>query len=66
MPSSTGSMRATMLLQDGEVDEFMLRPIEEVAHLVSESTDFKPNCALVIIDFLVPPPSYNPNINAHS
>ena len=39
--------------QDGEVDEFMLRDIEEVAELVRDTTQFKPNCALVIIDFLV-------------
>ena len=44
---------ATCLLQDGEVDEFMLRNIEEVARLVSDTKQFKPNCALVITDFLV-------------
>lgn len=31
----------------------MLRDIEEVAELVSGTQQFKPNCALVITDFLV-------------
>ena len=35
------------------MDEFMLKTIEEVTQLVSSTTEFKPNCALVIIDFLV-------------
>jgi len=38
---------------DGEVEEFMLLPIDEVAEIVHESDDFKLNCNLVIIDFLV-------------
>ena len=38
---------------DGEVAEFMLMPVEEVARLVSETDEFKPNCNLVVIDFLV-------------
>ena len=38
---------------DGEVEEFMLLPIEEVARLVWETEDFKLNCNLVIIDFLL-------------
>ncbi|MEW8626119.1 MAG: DUF4743 domain-containing protein [Candidatus Thiodiazotropha sp.] len=38
---------------DGEVAEFMLLPIEEVAERVANSDDFKPNCNLVVIDFLV-------------
>lgn len=40
-------------MQDGEVDAFMLKPIEEVAQLVCSTTEFKPNCNLVITDFLV-------------
>ena len=31
----------------------MRLPIEEVADIISSSTDFKPNVAVVIIDFLV-------------
>ena len=46
-------MHSGRVLQDGEVDEFMLKTVEEVAQLVSGTTEFKPNCALVIIDFLV-------------
>jgi isopentenyldiphosphate isomerase len=38
---------------DGEVDEFKLLPIDEVADLVQNTRDFKPNCALVIIHFLM-------------
>lgn len=38
---------------DGEVEEFQLLPIEEVARLVRETDEFKLNCNLVIVDFLI-------------
>jgi len=38
---------------DGEVEEFYLMPIEEVAEIVRTTHEFKTNCNLVIIDFLV-------------
>jgi 8-oxo-dGTP pyrophosphatase MutT (NUDIX family) len=38
---------------DGEVEDFRLLPIAEVARLVRETREFKFNCALVVIDFLV-------------
>ncbi|GAV19100.1 hypothetical protein MMIC_P0029 [Mariprofundus micogutta] len=38
---------------DGEVAGFELMPIEKVAAIVSETESFKPNCNLVIIDFLL-------------
>ena len=38
---------------DGEVDEFKLLPIEEVMKIVQETDNFKPNCNLVVIDFLI-------------
>ncbi|UEM18920.1 DUF4743 domain-containing protein [Skermanella mucosa] len=38
---------------DGEVEEFMLWPLDQVAARVRESDDFKFNVNLVIIDFLV-------------
>ena len=38
---------------DGEVDAFYLWPIEQVMETVRDSDEFKFNCALVIIDFLV-------------
>ena len=38
---------------DGEVEEFYLMPIEEVSRLVRDTDEFKLNCNLVIIDFLV-------------
>lgn len=38
---------------DGEVEAFMLLPLDEVARLVSETDEFKLNCNLVVIDFLI-------------
>ena len=38
---------------DGEVDAFYLWPIEQVMARIRETDDFKFNCALVVIDFLV-------------
>jgi len=38
---------------DGEVAEFFLWPLEEVARVVRETDEFKPNCNLVVIDFLL-------------
>jgi isopentenyldiphosphate isomerase len=38
---------------DGEVERFELMPITDVAEIVKNSFDFKFNCALVIIDFLI-------------
>lgn len=39
--------------RDGEVAEFMLLAVDEVARLVAETDEFKLNCNLVVIDFLV-------------
>ncbi|KAK1265204.1 hypothetical protein QJS04_geneDACA023824 [Acorus gramineus] len=38
--------------QDGEVDSFKLIPVAQVANIIRRTEFFKPNCALVIIDFL--------------
>ena len=38
---------------DGEVEEFMLLPLAEVAAIVRETDEFKLNCNLVVIDFLI-------------
>ena len=38
---------------DGEIERFELWPIEQVMETVAETTKFKFNCNLVIIDFLV-------------
>jgi 8-oxo-dGTP pyrophosphatase MutT (NUDIX family) len=38
---------------DGEVAEFILLPVDEVASLVAQTDEFKLNCNLVVIDFLV-------------
>jgi hypothetical protein len=38
---------------DGEVESFYLWPVEQVMETVWETRDFKLNCNLVIIDFLV-------------
>lgn len=39
--------------RDGELEAFMLMPVEEVAAIVRDTARFKFNCNLVIIDFLV-------------
>lgn len=38
---------------DGEVESFSLWPLEEVMERVRNTEDFKPNCSLVIVDFLM-------------
>jgi 8-oxo-dGTP pyrophosphatase MutT (NUDIX family) len=38
---------------DGEVESFQLLPVEEVAEIVRTTDEFKANCNLVIIDFLI-------------
>lgn len=38
---------------DGEIDSFYLWPIERVMDIVRETDDFKFNCSLVVIDFLI-------------
>jgi 8-oxo-dGTP pyrophosphatase MutT (NUDIX family) len=38
---------------DGEVESFMRLPIAEVAALVHDTDEFKLNCNLVVIDFLI-------------
>lgn len=39
--------------RDGELESFALMPVEDVAAIVRETRQFKFNCNLVIIDFLV-------------
>jgi isopentenyldiphosphate isomerase len=43
----------TPVCTDAEVESFQLLPLPEVAERVRTTDDFKPNCALVIIDFLL-------------
>ena len=38
---------------DGEVHEFRLMPVDEVARIVETSDEFKYNCNLVVIDWLM-------------
>jgi len=38
---------------DGEVEDFVLLPLSEVAAVVHETDEFKLNCNLVVIDFLI-------------
>ncbi|CAI0625947.1 unnamed protein product [Linum tenue] len=38
--------------QDGEVEGFNLMPVGSVAHIVRRTHFYKPNCSLVVIDFL--------------
>ncbi|MCU7906519.1 MAG: DUF4743 domain-containing protein [Candidatus Thiodiazotropha sp. (ex Epidulcina cf. delphinae)] len=51
---------------DGEVADFMLLPVMEVARLVSETDEFKLNCNLVVIDFLVRHGIINPETPHYS
>ena len=39
---------------DGEVAEFKLLDIQQVIDLIQDTDEFKTNCALVIIDFVIP------------
>jgi isopentenyldiphosphate isomerase len=43
----------TPVCHDGEIEQFMLMPIDDIATIVRDSERFKFNCNLVIIDFLV-------------
>jgi isopentenyldiphosphate isomerase len=43
----------TPVCHDGELEGFALMPIEEVAAIVRDTEQFKFNCNLVIIDFLI-------------
>lgn len=38
---------------DGEVEYFELLPVSKVAEIIRTSRQYKPNCALVVIDFLI-------------
>ncbi|KAH7844753.1 hypothetical protein Vadar_031314 [Vaccinium darrowii] len=38
--------------QDGEVESFKLIPVADVANVIKKTEYFKPNCNLVILDFL--------------
>ena len=38
---------------DGEIQAFYLWPIDRVIEVVRDTDDFKFNCALVVIDFLI-------------
>ena len=46
---------------DGEVESFELMPVEQVAEIVRERSEFKFNCNLVIIDFLIRHGIINPD-----
>ena len=43
----------TPVCTDGEVESFSLMPVEEVMQVIRDSKDFKPNCNLVILDFMI-------------
>lgn len=36
-----------------QVEEFMLWPVEQVARVVADTKQYKPNCCMVIVDFLI-------------
>jgi 8-oxo-dGTP pyrophosphatase MutT (NUDIX family) len=50
---------------DGEVDAFELRPIEEVEELVRDTEEFKPNCSLVVVDFLIRQGRLGPEVDEY-
>lgn len=50
---------------DGELEEFYLWPVEQVAEVVRTSFEFKFNCNLVIIDFLIRHGIINPDREPH-
>ena len=41
------------MCNDGEVGKFYLWPVQEVARVVRETDEFKLNCTLVVIDYLL-------------
>jgi 8-oxo-dGTP pyrophosphatase MutT (NUDIX family) len=41
------------IANDGEAESFLLLPLSEVLDLATNTLQFKPNCGLVVIDFLV-------------
>jgi len=51
---------------DGEVESFALMPIEKVAEIVRDTEDFKPNCNLVVIDFLQRHGFIEADLNPHN
>lgn len=51
---------------DGEVESFQLMPAEEVLQIIHDSDDFKPNCNLVILDFMIRHGLLNPQEDGYS
>lgn len=51
----------TPICTDGEVESFSLMPVEEVMQIIRDSEEFKPNCNLVILDFMVRHGVLNPH-----
>jgi hypothetical protein len=54
LPEATGlSMLHVAAMQDGEAEGFQPLPVLEIARLVASTDQFKSNCNLVLIDFLL-------------
>ncbi|KAK3129861.1 hypothetical protein QOZ80_6BG0485740 [Eleusine coracana subsp. coracana] len=51
--------------EDGEVDSFRLIPVPHAANIIRRTEFFKPNCNLVIIDFLVRHGYINPDSHGY-
>jgi len=47
------------------VDEFSLRPIKEVVEIIQTTKKYKPNCALVVIDFFIRHGIISPDQNGY-
>ncbi|XP_072992589.1 nudix hydrolase 20, chloroplastic-like isoform X2 [Typha latifolia] len=51
--------------EDGEVDSFRLVPVSQVANIIRRTEFFKPNCCLVIIDYLFRHGYINPDCRGY-
>lgn len=51
--------------EDGEVDSFRLIPVPHAANIIQRTDFFKPNCNLVIIDFLFRHGYINPDYHGY-
>ena len=56
----------TPVCTDGEVESFQLVPAEEVLQIIRDSEDFKPNCNLVILDFMIRHGLLNPEVKGYT
>lgn len=46
-------VQQTRPMLNPQVEEFMLWDLPKVAHVIAHTDDYKPNCGVVVMDFLV-------------